>query len=105
MSKHTATPWDYFVGNANGRGLVRIEAASESADAGSHIASMARGAVSEANAAHIVRCVNNFDALVEALKLIAAQDQGCGGRVTEAEAWRSAQSIARAALSAARSEP
>jgi hypothetical protein len=28
------------------------------------------------------------------LKLIEAQDQGCGGNVTEAEAWRSAKRIA-----------
>jgi hypothetical protein len=39
-------------------------------------------------------------ALRQALQLIAAQDQGCGGNVTEAEAWRSAQAIARAALAA-----
>jgi hypothetical protein len=46
-------------------------------------------------------------ALRQALQLIAAQDQGCGGNVTEAEAWRSAQAIARAALTAqaAPSEP
>ena len=28
------------------------------------------------------------------LKIIEAQDQGCGGNVTEAEAWRSAKRIA-----------
>jgi hypothetical protein len=37
--------------------------------------------------------------LREALKLIAVQDQGCGGTVTEAEAWRNARTIALAALS------
>jgi hypothetical protein len=36
--------------------------------------------------------------LREALRLIECQDQGCGGRVTHDEAWRAAQSIARAAL-------
>jgi hypothetical protein len=41
----------------------------------------------------------------EALKLIAAQDQGCGGTVTEAEAWKGAQSIALAALAALSKEP
>jgi len=41
-----------------------------------------------------------LDLALEALKLIEAQDQGCGGRVTEAEAWRSAQSIARKAIAA-----
>jgi hypothetical protein len=31
---------------------------------------------------------------LKGLKLIESQDQGCGGNVTEAEAWRSAKSIA-----------
>ena len=42
--------------------------------------------------------------LLESLKLIAAQDQGCGGNVTEAEAWRAAQSISRAAIAKAQGE-
>lgn len=42
----TPGPWDYFVGNANGRGLIRIEQQGT----GVHIASMPRGVVSEANA-------------------------------------------------------
>ena len=35
-----------------------------------------------------------------AMRLIAAQDQGAGGNVTEAEAWRSAKAIATNALEA-----
>jgi len=34
------------------------------------------------------------------LRLIEVQDEGCGGRVTEAEAWRSAQKLAREARAA-----
>jgi hypothetical protein len=47
----TAGPWDYFVGNANGRGLVRVEAAISSDDAGEHICSFPRGSKGEAHAA------------------------------------------------------
>lgn len=47
----TAGPWDYFVGNANGRGLVRVEAALTSEDAGEHICSFPRGPKGEAHAA------------------------------------------------------
>jgi hypothetical protein len=47
----TAGPWDYFVGNANGRGLVRVEAALTSDDAGEHICSFPRGSKGEAHAA------------------------------------------------------
>jgi hypothetical protein len=35
---------------------------------------------------------------LEAFKLIAVQDQGCGGNVSETEAWRSAKYIARAKI-------
>lgn len=48
-----------------------------------------------------------MEPMIEALKmaladfkLIEAQDQGCGGTVTATEAWVSAQSIARKAISA-----
>jgi len=61
------TPWTYFVGNANGRGLIRIEVE----DTGEHITSMPRGAADEANAAHIVRCVNAHPRLVAALERFA----------------------------------
>ena len=49
-------------------------------------------------AAELRRLHAENERLREALRLIAAQDQGCGGRVTEAEAWRSAQSLALLAL-------
>jgi hypothetical protein len=45
----------YFVGNANGRGLIRIEVAGT----GEHIASMPRGTASEARAAQIVSRFNS----------------------------------------------
>lgn len=49
-AKGTIGPFDYFVGNANGRGLIRIEAAHNSPDAGEIIATMVRGKRSEINA-------------------------------------------------------
>lgn len=67
---HTATPFCYFVGNGNGRGLIRIEADNLSADAGQHIASMPRGDASEATAAFIVRACNSHDDLLAAMKEI-----------------------------------
>lgn len=60
----TPIPWTYFVGNTNGRGLIRIEVDGT----GEHIASMPRGAISEARAAFIVRAVNSHAALIEALE-------------------------------------
>lgn len=46
---HTTGPWTYFVGNANGRGLIRIEQEGT----GKHIASLVRGDEAEKNAALI----------------------------------------------------
>lgn len=66
---HTALPWNYFVGNANGRGLIRIEVdGSHPTEAGEHIASMPRGKKSERRAALIVRAVNCHEDLVKALE-------------------------------------
>ena len=65
------TPWDYFVGNANGRGLIRIEVENT----GEHIASMPRGAKSEARAAHIVHCVNTHAALAARCRELEAAVQ------------------------------
>lgn len=66
--KHTPGPWTYFVGNADGRGLIRIEVDRSADGAGTHIASMQRGTQSEANAAFIVRACNAHDGLVAALE-------------------------------------
>lgn len=49
-------------------------------------------------AAELRRLHAEIERLRAALELVACQDQGCGGNVTEAEAWRSAQAIARATL-------
>ncbi|TPK42266.1 MULTISPECIES: hypothetical protein [unclassified Mesorhizobium] len=62
-AKHTPGPWDYFVGNANGRGLVRIETANDAPVAGIHIASMVRGTESEANACLIAAAPDMLAAL------------------------------------------
>lgn len=69
----------YFVGNANGHGLIRIEIDGT----GEHVASMPRGAKSEAYAEKIVRAVNSFDDLLEAcrialVRLDRLQDDGTG---------------------------
>lgn len=50
LGQHTPGPWDFFIGNTNGRGLIRIEASIDSPAAGTHIASLARGKISEENA-------------------------------------------------------
>lgn len=55
-------------------------------------------AITQEAAAELRRLHAENERLREALRLIAAQDQGCGGRVTEAEAWRSAQSLALGVL-------
>jgi hypothetical protein len=64
---HTPTPLakeiDIFVGNANGRGLIRIEEYGT----GEHIASMPRGVKSEAQANEIMRRYNAHVELVQAL--------------------------------------
>lgn len=57
--KHTGGEWDYFVGNANGRGLIRIEQHGT----GKIISTMVRGEISEANARRIVACVNALEGM------------------------------------------
>ena len=66
--KHTLGPLTYFVGNADGRGLVRVEAAHDSPEAGQHVASLPRGPLAKANAAFIIRACNAHDELVAALE-------------------------------------
>lgn len=80
MADHTKGPWNYFVGNANGRGLIRIEVDGT----GEHIASMPRGNKSEDRA----RLMTAAPDLLEALKKIVREDdtgpmtyeQGSDGR-------------------------
>ena len=69
---HTPGPWDYFVGNANGRGLIRIEAGNDSGKAGHHIASMPRGAESESNADLICKAVNSHEFMLAFAKRVMA---------------------------------
>ncbi len=61
MSKHTPGPWTYFVGNANGRGLVRVETARDAPHAGLFVCSMHRGAEAEANARLIAAAPDMLD--------------------------------------------
>lgn len=53
----------YFIGNANGRGLIRIEVDGT----GEHIASMPRGKKSEDYAAALVRAYNRAESLESSL--------------------------------------
>ena len=63
--EHTTTPWEYFKGNANGKGLVRIESGIDARPSGIHIASLVRNEESEANAAFIVKACNTHEKLVK----------------------------------------
>lgn len=71
--KFTAGPWDYFVGNADGRGLIRIEVSGEAPkNCGQHIASMPRGAESEANA----RLIAAAPELLEVVEILVEAEFG-----------------------------
>lgn len=124
MSKHTATPWkgisDGRYDNSRNEWEVRdlsedcgtSESAPITDSSGRVIAFVVASDNSgistdelDANAAHIVRCVNNFDALAEALeKVVRFADSEPDGGDTVA-IHRANIERARAALSAARSEP
>lgn len=67
--EHTQGPWTCFVGNANGRGLIRIESSSESPIPGKHICSMPRGGISEQNAQLIAAAPELYEALKEMYKI------------------------------------
>lgn len=68
MSAHTPGPWDYFVGNSDGRGLIRVETSASAPAAGVHVASLTRGATSEANA----RLIAAAPALLTALRHVSS---------------------------------
>lgn len=59
-AKHTPGPWDYFIGSATGKGLIRIE----QAETGKHIASLTRGEENIANAS----IMSAAPAMLEVLK-------------------------------------
>jgi hypothetical protein len=65
---HTSGPWDWFIGNANGRGLIRVETSIDAAVSGKHICSMPRGTESEDNA----RLIAAAPELLEALKQLSS---------------------------------
>lgn len=76
---------DCFVGNANGRGLCRLEVANGSEGAGEHVASGPRGAVNEARFRRLSACYNGFDGLSTAQ--IEALGPGGVAKLREALAW------------------
>lgn len=62
MKKDLALPLDVFIGNANGKGLIRIETSIDARPSGVHITSLTRDKKEYAEL--IVRAVNNHDALL-----------------------------------------
>lgn len=87
MTDSTKGPWNYFVGNANGRGLIRIEVDGT----GEHIASMPRGKKSEDRA----RLIAAAPELLEALQMIMDARWSPSG-MTEENADRARAAIAKA---------
>lgn len=71
MTQYTKGPWDYFVGKANGRGLIRIETGQGTKPQGEHIASLVRNQQSEANARLIAAAPDLLEALIKARKFMA----------------------------------
>lgn len=67
-ARHTAGPLTYFVGNSNGRGLIRIETAHDAPIAGIHIASMPRGDQSKADADFLVHAANCHAELLDGIR-------------------------------------
>lgn len=76
MSAYLPGPLTYFVGNADGKGLVRIETAAESPLAGEHVASLTRNR--ESDAAEIVRRWNAHETLLTTLESLLPHSPGDG---------------------------
>lgn len=89
--KHTPTPWHYTPGNPMVYG-----ASTDSKGGGRQEVALAREVYMnrserETNAAHIVKCVNLHDELVEALKDALFMAMGPGETINAreiAEAWK-----------------
>ena len=79
-TKHTPTPWRIYRDHPDpetAATLVYIDAAHRRSYSGLEIAAIynaTAGSEEEANAEHIVHCVNLFPELVEALELISLRD-------------------------------
>jgi hypothetical protein len=100
MSEHTQTPW--FVGTQNDKLFIINKPPRPSHDDMADIPDVAviaplNACNDEANAAFIVRAVNNHEALVGALKFILAFYEP-GQRHLDTEAWKVAEAGARCAL-------
>ena len=100
--KHTPGPWTYFVGNANGRGLIRVEADHDSPAAGTHIASLTRDRVEDAKL--IISAVNERDRLradnAELLEALEDIVRRCN-ETPESTDWREINNVVNDALSIA----
>jgi hypothetical protein len=96
--KHTPRPWNYFVGDANGRGLIRIE----QHNTGEHIASMLRNEASEANA-RLIAAAPDLLAALQGLLTHACIADAAPEDVDEED--RALERAARAAIAEATAEP
>ena len=117
MSKHTPTPWRYVSRNRYGviglknRIQFEIGPAPEGTRSGAPIADICDQPNAEANADHIVHCVNTYPDLVKALEDMASAFQpftmkqigleGSSARL-EQETQNAAHKAARAALAKAK---
>ena len=90
--KHTPTPWRIYRDHprpATAAALVYIDAAHRRSYSGLEIAAIynaTAGSEEEANAEHIVRCVNLFPELVAELELVLRYQKHVGGFTAEVEA-------------------
>lgn len=83
-----AGPWDYFIGNSNGRGLIRIETSHSAPFPGVHIASMPRGEQSEWNARLIAAAPYLYSYVKEiADKPLSSERIGFSTSSDEDELW------------------
>lgn len=91
-AKHTLGPWTWFKGNANGKGLIRIESSCDARPSGIHISSLTRSPENEANAALIAAAPELLEACNAYIRYLQAKIDS--GRFKYAEAQLKNQCLA-----------
>jgi len=104
MNKHTPTPW--HVGELNGSGIQICHSDNSPGAISKNLASVTARQTwlkeAEANAKHIVLCVNSHDALVKALAdMVELRELTMASRVSPDKPELQVVEAARAALAAA----